>query len=216
MMNSERPADSAKNHWYDGTFFDLCVAPNQDPVFAAVRAVIEPGSTVLDVGCGTGRLVFQLAGHCRMVCGIDPSSRNINRARALYRRQGSPSHLTFESASLGAYLSHFRERYDIGVISFVLHEVEETARVPMLQMLSGAVRTVILADYRVPRRRRLADAATEVVEFVAGIEHYRGFRSFIRRGGLTELVREAGLRNLGEQPCSQRTAQVLRAAGTVP
>ncbi len=47
-----------KDHWYDGQFFDRFIAPNQDNVFARVREIITDGSSVLDVGCGTGRLAF--------------------------------------------------------------------------------------------------------------------------------------------------------------
>lgn len=202
-----------KEHWYDGAFFDRCIAPNQDLVFAAIRRGIPPGSTVLDVGCGTGRLVFQLAGHCAMVRGIDPSRRNIRRAQLLHRRRGDLTNISFVLSSLERYLDQSREAFDVGVVSYVLHEVQEEARAPMLRLLAGASRTLILADYRVPRRSGLLDIATEVVEFLAGREHYRGFRSFVRREGLPGLVRESSLQALGELTCSQPTAQVLRVAG---
>ena len=213
IMQRTTHRDGGKEHWYDGAFFDLCIAPNQDAVFAAIRAGIPPGSTVLDVGCGTGRLVFQLADHCGMVQGIDPSHRNIRRAQVLHRRRGHRANISFESASLEHYLTQARETFDVGVVSYVLHEVDEGARAPMVRLLAGSVRTVILADYRVPRRRGLMDAATEVVEFLAGREHYRGFRSFVRRDGLPGLVRETGLLLHGELACSQPTAQVFHVAG---
>jgi len=215
-MKSPAPEQQSKNHWYDGTFFDLCVAPNQDPIFAAVRAAIPPGSTVLDVGCGTGRLVFQLAEQCSMVRGIDASGRNIRRARLLHTRRGKPPHIAFELTSIEAHLGGPHQKYDVGVISYVLHEVSEQQRVPMLRLLATAAQTVILADYRVPRRSGLTNVTTEVVERLAGREHYRGFRSFVRRGGLPGVVQEAGLHILGELTCAQQTAQVLRAAWAGP
>ncbi|MCX6144393.1 MAG: class I SAM-dependent methyltransferase, partial [Ignavibacteriales bacterium] len=69
-----------KDHWYDGRFYDLVIAPNQDTIFAQVRGIIWNGSTVLDVGCGTGRLAFQLADKCKKVDGVDLSKRNIDVA----------------------------------------------------------------------------------------------------------------------------------------
>src|SRR5664280_748525 len=69
-----------KNHWYDGWFYDLVIAPNQDNLFEQVKNLIEPGSRVIDIGCGTGRLDFALAGKCKSVLGIDLSERNIERA----------------------------------------------------------------------------------------------------------------------------------------
>ena len=49
-----------KNHWYDGLFYDKIIAPNQDRAFQIVKSLINKNSSVLDVGCGTGRLAFQL------------------------------------------------------------------------------------------------------------------------------------------------------------
>lgn len=222
-MESNLVKTAARDHWYDGTLFDMCIAPNQDPVFAAVKAVITPGSTVLDVGCGTGRLVFQLADHCNTVHGIDPSPRNIRRALELQRRRmadqgrrlqeqrrrGESSAITFESASLEEHLSRPHPSYDFVVISFVLHEVDEQLRVPMLRAMAGVARWIVLADYRVPRRTGVMDATTEVVEFFAGRDHYRGFKSFVRAGGLYSLIQQAGLPTPREQPCSSSHAQVL-------
>ncbi len=226
-MESNLVKTAVRDHWYDGTFFDLCIAPNQDPVFAAVKAAITPGSTVLDVGCGTGRLVFQLADHCKSVHGIDPSPRNIRRALKLQRRRkahqtrtlegrlrrGESSTITFESASLEEHFSRPHPPYDFVVISFVLHEVDERLRVPMLHAMAGATRWIVLADYRVPRRTGLMDATTELVEYFAGRHHYRGFKSFVLAGGLYSLIREAGLPTPREQPCSNGHAQVLLTSG---
>ena len=47
-----------KNHWYDGWFYDTIIAPNQDKLFGQIEKLIEPKSSIIDVGCGTGRLAF--------------------------------------------------------------------------------------------------------------------------------------------------------------
>jgi SAM-dependent methyltransferase len=209
MKTGEEIPRVSKDHWYDGTFFDLFIAPNQDPVFAAIKELIPHGSAVLDVGCGTGRLALQLADRCSLVHAIDPSPRNIARAREIHARRGSPPSIGFVTASLEAYLSSPHRTYDYGVISYVLHEVEEAKRMPMLLSLAAASRRLVLADYRVPRGFGMMDAATEMVEFLAGRDHYRGFKSFVRTGGLVALVRSAGLVTSREQPCANRQAQVL-------
>ena len=76
-----------KNHWYDGWFYDRIIAPNQDQLFAQIKELIEPQSTVIDIGCGTGRLAFTQGDHCKSVLGIDLSKRNIDRAQVLLQRQ---------------------------------------------------------------------------------------------------------------------------------
>ncbi|MBK7710882.1 MAG: hypothetical protein IPJ37_07995 [Bacteroidales bacterium] len=50
-----------KNHWYDGWFYDKIIAPNQDKLFGQIKNIIEQGSDIIDVGCGTGRPEFSLA-----------------------------------------------------------------------------------------------------------------------------------------------------------
>jgi SAM-dependent methyltransferase len=179
-----------KHHWYDGAFYDRCIAPNQDRLFSVIRALVRPGERVLDVGCGTGRLVLQLAHLCGEVVGVDPSLRNIRRAELVRARRGHPPNVRFRHGTA-------RDAdgvYDAAVISFVLHEVDAAARAALLAEVRGVARRIILADYRVPRVPGIMDTATEIVEFLAGREHYRGFRSFVRRGGLAGLLAEAGVR----------------------
>src|SRR5262245_49877680 len=56
-------------------------------------ADLHPGDTVLDVGCGTGTLALEAArsvGQSGRVCGIDPSSEQIARARAKAARRQTP------------------------------------------------------------------------------------------------------------------------------
>ena len=50
-----------KNHWYDGWFYDRLIAPNQDRLFSEIKKIIEPNSSIIDVGCGTGRFSFSVS-----------------------------------------------------------------------------------------------------------------------------------------------------------
>lgn len=54
-------------------------------------AHVQPGEAVLDVGCGTGQLVLDVArrvGHVGQVAGIDPGTEQIARARTKAARRG--------------------------------------------------------------------------------------------------------------------------------
>jgi ubiquinone/menaquinone biosynthesis C-methylase UbiE len=56
-------------------------------------AQLQPGETVLDVGCGTGTLVMEVArrvGSAGRVAGIDPGRQQIARARAKAARRHVP------------------------------------------------------------------------------------------------------------------------------
>jgi 2-polyprenyl-3-methyl-5-hydroxy-6-metoxy-1,4-benzoquinol methylase len=53
-------------------------------------ARIQPGETVLDVGCGTGTLAMKVARRVGRVVGIDPGCQQIVRARAKAARRNVP------------------------------------------------------------------------------------------------------------------------------
>ena len=89
-----------KKHWYDGIFYDKIIAPNQDRMFTQIKNIIKPNSNVLDIGCGTGRLSFQLSDHCKNVVGVDLSSKNIKVANTKKNNQYSYEPITTKIISL--------------------------------------------------------------------------------------------------------------------
>jgi len=79
-------------------------------------AQLQPGETVLDVGCGTGTLAleaYERVGATGRLCGIDPAPQQITRARRKAARRGLPidfqagviEQLTFPDQSFDAVLS---------------------------------------------------------------------------------------------------------------
>jgi SAM-dependent methyltransferase len=202
-----------KNHWYDGLLYDLLVAPHQDRAFASVRGLITDGSTVIDVGCGTGRLAFQLADACKSIDGVDPSMRNIAVARRRLR-ETSTDRVRFHHIDALGFLAEARDRFDYATVSYVLHEIGEGERALFLNALSAAAHRVILVDYLVPRQADIRKVFNDVVEFAAGADHYRNFRSFLAQGGLTGLVEKTGLhvlRELRHQPPSTHVVLAARS-----
>jgi ubiquinone/menaquinone biosynthesis C-methylase UbiE len=79
-------------------------------------AQLQSGETVLDVGCGTGTLALiakKRVGTTGRVCGIDPATQQIARARSKAARRGLPidfqigviERLAFPDQSFDAVLS---------------------------------------------------------------------------------------------------------------
>jgi len=82
---------------------------------------------LLDVGCGTGSLVFRLADalpHASLV-GIDVSRANVDAARREQARHGSAMRVAFEAAD---YLRYAAPPFDAIVADGVLHLVPGDAR----------------------------------------------------------------------------------------
>jgi len=80
---------------------------------------VPPGSRVLDIGCGVGRLARLLAPQAAEVLGIDRNPRAIAIAR---QRTPVTSSARFEVAEVGAPLP---EGFDVAVLSHVIEHIED-------------------------------------------------------------------------------------------
>lgn len=186
-----------KDHWYDGWLYDTQVAPKLDGMFGRIKALIAPGASVIDIGCGTGRLAFTVGDKCGSVLGVDLSRRNIDRAN-LMLPPDLKGKVSFLHKNAGETLAAAGRRYDYAVMTFILHEMDESEREGLLRAAAGAAAKVIVGDYLVPRPGGAAGALSVAVEFAAGREHYRNYRSFVRSGGIGGLAGKAGLKVVSE------------------
>ncbi len=186
-----------KPHWYDGWFYDRWIAPNQDDLFAEIKTLLPPDSTLLDVGCGTGRLAFTLADKCSNVLGIELSKRNVDRARLRLSRSPLEG-VTFVHTGVREILSEGKEHFDYAVLTYVLHEVAAEDRAKLLNEVARIADRVVIGDYLVPVPGGFSSVLNTVVERAAGRDHYRNFRSYVARGGIAGLVASSDLEVLQE------------------
>jgi SAM-dependent methyltransferase len=201
-----------KDHWYDGRFYDLVIAPNQDKMFAQVKSIVRNGSTVLDVGCGTGRLAFQLADKCRKIDGVDFSKRNTDVAISKLAEQPAGK-IEFHHSDIFGFLRETETRYDYAVLTYVLHEMEETVRQSLLEGLANVAHEIIIVDYLAPQPRNFAGTVNELIEYVAGWGHYRNFKSFLGADGLVGLAKQVGLTIVKEERNNSSANHILVVAG---
>ena len=186
-----------KNHWYDGWFYDKLIAPNQDSLFSQIKDLIEVNSKVIDIGCGTGRLEFTIADKCRTILGIDLSKRNIDTAQ--HTLDSRPDNkISFRHCNVSEIVPKGQSRFDYAVLTYVIHEVNEEERIILLKEIASVADKIIIGDYLVPRPKGLLSYLTEVIEFIAGAEHYRNFKSYVANGGSTSLANKAGLTIMNE------------------
>lgn len=86
-------------------------------------ARLQPGETVLDVGCGTGTLALEVArcvGQAGRVVGIDPSAVQIARAQAKVARTGLP--VDFQTAAI-EHLPFADQTVDVVVSTLMMHHL---------------------------------------------------------------------------------------------
>jgi SAM-dependent methyltransferase len=186
-----------KNHWYDGWFYDKIIAPNQDKLFGLIKNYIDADSVLIDVGCGTGRLAFSFAEKCKSVLGIDLSKRNIDRANRTLNQKSS-TNISFFHGNVNELNHNGQAHFDYAVLTYVIHEVNEEERIKLLKDIAQIADKIIIGDYIVPRPKGFEGALSKVIEFIAGKEHYRNYKSYMKNGGISYLADLAGLRIIGE------------------
>jgi len=199
-----------KKHWYDGLFYDWLIAPNQDLMFRIIRNLIDKDSSVIDVGCGTGRLDFQLADKCKKVTGIDLSSKNIRVAKKNLQKSKFKN-IKFVHSGIKEIRESAKERYDFAIMTLVIHEIEAEQRLAVLNDMKTIADTIIIGDYLVPRKDNFSTKFSIAVEFLAGREHYANYKSFVKQGGLTSLINKAELKIVKEISGKPPVAQIIKA-----
>jgi len=186
-----------KYHWYDGWFYDRFIAPNQDRLFGQIKNLIEPNSKIIDIGCGTGRFSFSISDKCKSILGIDLSKRNIERANHSFAKNQNEK-ISFQHKSVNDIISDGKEHFDYAVITYVIHEVDEGERVNLLNEISLVADKIIIGDYLVPKPNGFSSILNEIVEFAAGSEHYKNYKSFVANGGIDGLASKAKLNIISE------------------
>jgi len=197
-----------KNHWYDGKFYDLFIAPNQDKSFKIVKGIIKDNSSVVDVGCGTGRFSFSIEDKVGKVDGVDLSERNIKIAKVKLNSKNS-SKIQFFHSDVNRYFKEKSEKYDYAAMSYVIHEINEALRIDILKTLSEHSDKIIIIDYLFPRPSNYWSLINEAIEFVAGREHYTNFKSYLKNGGLKGLADQAGLKIVKEIKNTPSTSHIV-------
>jgi ubiquinone/menaquinone biosynthesis C-methylase UbiE len=88
-------------------------------------AQLQPGETVLDVGCGTGTqalIAKERVGETGRVSGIDPSSQMIARARWKAKRRRLP--VDFQAAVI-EQLPFPDQTFDVVLSTFMMHQLPD-------------------------------------------------------------------------------------------
>jgi SAM-dependent methyltransferase len=186
-------ARTPRSRFYDGQFYARVVDPFVSGLHKIVAEHVEPGSKVLDVGCGTGSLAMRLAPDAVEVVGVE-----LSPAMAEYATRRLDAARANVSVLVGDALEILARRpdrcFDVATMALVLHEMPAGARGPVLAEVTRVAKRLICLEYRVPMPWNLPGIRNRVVEALAGVEHFRAFRDFNRRGGASGIAAAGGLR----------------------
>jgi len=176
-----------QENFYDGWLYHLFVDPALHKARKLVRRQVKPGSSLIDIGCGTGELVLFLTDSCRELVGVEASHRMWAYAHQRVRdlRLANVRFIFASGEKLEDFPSGF---FDYATACMVLHEMEAGQRLPVLREMQRLARTLILVDYRVPPPVNFVATTCRFIERLAGSHHYRNYLSFTKSGGLLSLL----------------------------
>jgi ubiquinone/menaquinone biosynthesis C-methylase UbiE len=165
-----------------------------DPQLAEARQVtvglIADGSSVLDIGCGTGLLCFALREqkHCRVV-GLDLSLRMLEFAR---KTNPFPD-LTFvheDATDLGAYADR---SFDHATLLMLMHELPRPHQVRVLKEALRVASRIIIIDSAAPLPKNAGGIGIRLVEATFGRDHNPNFKAFLSAAGIVGIIKESAL-----------------------
>lgn len=195
-----RGAFRDKTSWYDGYLFEKIMGKRSLSMFVEpICSMIENGSSVIDIGCGTGSLVLALSHRCTKVVGVDRSSKMFRYALTRLSKTPYP-HVSLYHLPAALVSETFTERFDYSILSQVLHETPACERNVVMEEARKIAGKSIIADYTAPLPRTLYGMVITCVELLAGSEHNMNFKSWQSIGGIDRFLADQGLIPEASQP----------------
>lgn len=174
--------------FYGGLFhwlFDRPLAEGRQ----VVTDLIPEGSSVLDIGSGTGLLCGALAAkNCRVI-GLDLSLRMLRYAQK-HNRYNDVRFVHGDATDLSDFPDH---SFEYATLLFVLHELPRQTQVRVLREAVRVASTLVMVDAKVPLPKNAGARGIRLVESTFGRDHYPNFKAFLAGGGIMGALEAAAL-----------------------
>lgn len=172
-----------------GGFYSTVVDPLLVGMRKKVSVYITRNQRIIDVACGTGAQVFELAKRAEFVIGVDLSESMINKANQTKTRLGIQN-TDFKVCDATQLKSFGAMEFDVATMSLALHQFSPELYTSILSEMKRIANRIVIVDYAVPLPKNIVGYGSKLAEFMAGIEHNRNFRKFYRKGGLETILNE--------------------------
>jgi ubiquinone/menaquinone biosynthesis C-methylase UbiE len=166
-------------------------------------ARLQPGESVLDVGCGTGTVAIlarRQVGPTGEVCGIDASPEMVDRARKKAKRAGIE--VSFQNA-FAQSLPYADSRFDVVLTTVMLHHLPKQAR--------AALAAEILRVLKPGGRMLAIDFGGTAPVRKSFLDHVHRRHGRVDFSEIIALFRAAGLSSLESGAVGMRDLQFLLA-----
>ena len=94
-------------------------------------------------------------------------------------------------------------------MTYVIHEVNSEDRIPLMNEMAKIADKIIIGDYLVPTTKDFWSILNNIVEFLAGNEHFSNFKNFVTDKGLRGLAEKTELKIIQEIKNKPKTSQIL-------
>lgn len=170
-----------------GFFYSSVIDPLLRSMRNRVANEIKPGLSIIDIACGTGSQVFEIAKMAKRTVGIDLSESMIKYAtkRSINQKLNNAEFFVADATNLSSFSDN---EFDIGTMSLALHQFAPEIYIPILSELKRITNKVIIVDYSVPLPKNAAGYASRIIEYLAGKTHYKNFSNYYKLGGLNEIL----------------------------
>jgi ubiquinone/menaquinone biosynthesis C-methylase UbiE len=167
-----------------------------DPLLADIRKItpefcgMSAGDRVLDVCCGTGAQVIEYGRRDIIATGvdIDPSMLKVALRNSMKQKLANVSFYLADATELP-----FTDNcFDYVSVSLGLHDKVRLTRYKVVSEMIRVARpdgTLVFIDYSMPPVSKIWNFLSRTVEFLAGGDHYKSFKDYIKRGGLEDIFK---------------------------
>ncbi|WP_346862177.1 class I SAM-dependent methyltransferase [uncultured Draconibacterium sp.] len=181
-----------------GWFYGSAIDPILKLMRKKLAAHISANETVIDIACGTGAQVFEMAGKAKRIVGVDLADSMIEYAKKqkLKRNTTNTEFVVADATDLSLFSEN---EFDVATMSLALHQFNPILYNPILDEMKRVAKRIVIVDYAVPLPSNYIGVSSKIIEFMAGREHNRNFRKFYKAGGLTSILPQFGLQITKEQ-----------------
>ena len=182
-----------EEYQYSAKFYDRLLYPFIQSIRIRVIKVVKKYQykTILDVCCGTGDQLKLLQEH-----GFDGEGVDISDTMLSIAHNGE---VKANCKHQDAAKMHYEDaKFALVMTAFALHEKDhDTARKIVEEMVRVTAKggDILIVDYELSEKTSaLSKMLIYFIEWLAGGEHYQNFRSYIKKGGLPELLSDITFR----------------------
>lgn len=190
--------------------FFFMIFPKNDHL----KQTLDQGIRFLDIGCGRGDLIIQLAkafGKSTFV-GVDPNSHGIEEAKVTISKLGLEKQVAVES--IGGEKLPYNDEFDIANMVVTLHEIRPEVRMKVVERAYQALKSeglLLILDFPYPSR--LEEFRNPIYDYAILDQFYETCAGFIHLSvpEYNEMLTKVGFKNMQQMTIGKGMFEFITA-----